>query len=155
MLHKNLSFILFTSLAVAAPACSGDDGSTGGSGGSTGGTSTSGASTSTSGASTGDTGTAGSDTGTAGSDTGTGGASTGGATGTTGGAGVCATFCADFIATCDGVSNNYGSEADCVTACEGMTQEQVDCRVMHLGLAQNDAATHCPHADLDGGGVCP
>ncbi len=28
------------------------------------------------------------------------------------------------------------------------------CRVYHLGAAQTDAATHCPHASADGGGVC-
>ncbi len=166
MLSNKLSLILLASAALVAPACTGDDTDTGGSSataGSTGSntstsgaststsgasTSTSGASTSTTGASTGDTGTASGDTGTA-SDTGT------GSGGTTGGAGACAAFCADFIATCGDTSNNYGTEAECVTTCEGMSQEQVDCRVMHLGLAKNNAAMHCPHADLDGGGVCP
>ena len=150
MLSNKLSLILFASAALVAPACTGDDTDTGGSSataGSTGSnTSTSGASTSTTGASTGDTGTASGDTGTASGDTGTG--------GTTGGAGACEAFCADFIATCGDTVNNYGTEAECVTACEGMMQDQVDCRVMHLGLAKNDAAMHCPHADLDGGGVC-
>ena len=59
------------------------------------------------------------------------------------------------MATCGATAaNDYGSEADCVTACEGMLQDQVDCRVTHLGMAQTDAATHCPHANRGGGGVC-
>ena len=172
-----LSYLLVSMTFTLASACSGDDGSTGGSTGGDTGTTSTGSSTSSTGSSTststsgpttatdtdtgpatdtgtgdtgtgdtgaGDTGTAGS--GTAGSDTGTGGSVT-----------ICGTFCADYFATCGNTDyNDYGTEADCVTTCEGWTPDQLACRQMHLGLVQDPANDeHCGHASADGANVCP
>ncbi len=156
-------------IVFATGACSGDDGGGGGTGtGSTSAASTSSTSTSSSSSTstststtngsttTGpttatDTGTG--DTGTG--DTGTGDTGTGG--GTTGGVSPCEQFCGDYFATCGNTNfNDYGTEADCVTACEGWTGDQFGCREMHLGLVQDPANDgHCGHASLDGGNVCP
>ena len=73
---------------------------------------------------------------------------------------TCSTFCADSVATC---ADNWGGdaaacEADCATwadGCDGDTSgDTLACRTYHLGAAADDAATHCPHAGADGGGVC-
>jgi hypothetical protein len=69
----------------------------------------------------------------------------------------CDTFCADFATTCPDVTFD-----SCATDCAGWTAgasgdtsgNTYECRVYHLGAAGDDAATHCPHAVADGGGVC-
>ncbi len=71
----------------------------------------------------------------------------------------CAAFCATAVATCP---TEYPVEADCATECATWPVGCVDetggdsweCRNYHLGAAAADAATHCPHAGPDGGGVC-
>ncbi len=72
---------------------------------------------------------------------------------------TCADFCTDAMATCVGT---YADQATCETdcamwevGCSGETGgNTLGCRVYHLGAAASDAATHCPHAGPDGGGVC-
>jgi hypothetical protein len=72
---------------------------------------------------------------------------------------TCADFCAGEIVTC---ADTYADEAACLAECgnwvcgaEGDTAgDTLGCRVYHLGAAQTDAATHCPHTAADGGGVC-
>lgn len=157
-------------IVFATGACSGDDGGGGGTGtGSTSAASTSSTSTSSSSSTSTSTSTASngstttgpstaSDTGTGDTgtgDTGTGDTGTGG--GTTGGVSACAQFCGDYFATCGNTNfNDYGTEADCVTACEGWNPDQLGCRVMHLGFVQDPVSDgHCGHASLDGGNVCP
>lgn len=112
-----------------------------------------------------------------GDDSGTSGTGTGGAggaggagatTSATGGAGgaaacdapaSCADFCATATATC---ATEYPDAAACETECATWTAgcmgdtsgDTLGCREYHLGAAAMDAATHCPHAGPDGGGVC-
>ena len=70
----------------------------------------------------------------------------------------CATFCGDYETTC-------GAEvawATCAADCEGLalgeagatSGDTFECRVYHLSVAADDAATHCPHAAADGANVC-
>lgn len=87
----------------------------------------------------------------------------GGTTDTTDTTAACFTTCADFctaaIATCEGT---YADETTCLDACAawpcGTEGDQggnsLACRDTHLGLAETDPTTHCPHAAADGGGVC-
>lgn len=101
-----------------------------------------------------------------GGNAGTGGAaSTGGNAGTGGAAAgaTCADFCADFFATCaDFPDPTWADAAACETDCATWTQgtpgdtsgDTLECRAYHVGAAATDAATHCPHAASDGGGVC-
>jgi hypothetical protein len=71
---------------------------------------------------------------------------------------ACATFCADYATTCAATV----AFDDCETACAGWAEgtegdtsgNTLACRAYHLGAASTDAATHCPHAAADGGGVC-
>jgi hypothetical protein len=93
---------------------------------------------------------------------------TGGGTGGTGGTGggtctpvtvTCADFCAETMSTCmDNWPDNVACEADCATWEAGCVEDTdgntLGCRDYHLGAAAADAATHCPHAGADGGGVC-
>lgn len=102
----------------------------------------------------------------AGGNAGTGGAaSTGGNAGTGGAAAgaTCADFCAEFFVTCADFldptwADTAACEADCATWTPGtpgeMSGDTLECRVYHVGAAANDAATHCPHASSNGGGVC-
>lgn len=75
-----------------------------------------------------------------------------------GGNAACQMFCADYITTCGaGGANDYGDEAGCVQSCEMYSQDELDCRVEHLGYAMDDGtpdSVHCGHANRDGGGVC-
>jgi hypothetical protein len=72
---------------------------------------------------------------------------------------TCADFCAGEIVTCP---ETYADEAACLAECDAWACGTEDdtagntlaCRVYHLGAAQTDAATHCPHTAADGGGVC-
>jgi hypothetical protein len=59
-----------------------------------------------------------------------------------------------------------GNAATCATACAGYAingapnaadGNTVQCRIYHAGVAgisNSSAVTHCPHAAVDGGGVC-
>ena len=84
---------------------------------------------------------------------------------------VCGTWCDNYChlaqKNCTGGDALYADDAACMTACEafpadgaiGATDgDSVQCRLYHLGVAGSSppasAATHCPHAAPDGGGVC-
>lgn len=76
---------------------------------------------------------------------------------------ACSSYCTDMMATCTGDNAQYESESACLSSCSGFATTGTDgdaagntlqCRVYHLGVAASDAATHCPHAGADGGGVC-
>ena len=76
---------------------------------------------------------------------------------------ICDTYCDLAMATCTGENALYESMGDCQTACADfadtgadgdLSGDTVQCRIAHLGLAADDAATHCPHGGPDGGGVC-
>ena len=75
---------------------------------------------------------------------------------------ACATFCQDNLATCSGDNAVFTDAATCETACAAWpagtagdtSGNSLACRSYHLGAAASDAATHCPHAADDGGGVC-
>ena len=78
---------------------------------------------------------------------------------------TCGTLCDAY---CDQVLTNcaelYANEDECMTSCEAFPTngdyyatagDNVQCRIYHASFpAAADAATHCPHADVDGGGVC-
>ncbi len=85
----------------------------------------------------------------------------------------CAKYCELVLANCTGADEIYADEATCLTACEGFDDNGTDCatdpstcsaettgvqcRVYHASVAGTDATTppvHCPHAAIDGGGVC-
>lgn len=68
----------------------------------------------------------------------------------------CVDFCALYFMNCgDNPANDYGDEASCGDACSGFDMKTYDCKNYHAGVAGDDPDTHCPHANLDGGGVCP
>lgn len=78
----------------------------------------------------------------------------------------CADYCAAITASCSGANVQYGSEADCLTACNGnvlhwetgtlddTNVNTLGCRQYHVGAAANDPATHCIHAGPTGGNAC-
>lgn len=75
---------------------------------------------------------------------------------------LCETYCATLDDHCtDDNSVDFG-DSDCLTTCggwavgdEGDTDgDTTECRLYHAQAAANDAALHCPHASVDGGGVC-
>ena len=74
---------------------------------------------------------------------------------------VCEQYCAAVAANCTDENALTWTE-DCATDCAGWPEgEDGDtaanttyCRLYHAGAAADDAATHCPHASADGGGVC-
>ena len=70
---------------------------------------------------------------------------------------ACAEFCAELGLTCAfGSELGYASLAECTELCADFDKNALDCRVIHLGFAQQgDPETHCLHTLLDGGGVCP
>ncbi|MFT5432542.1 MAG: hypothetical protein ACI9OJ_003241 [Myxococcota bacterium] len=87
------------------------------------------------------------------------------------GGNVCGTWCANYchlgLGNCTGGNEIFANDDDCQAAClnydndgdAGATDgDDVQCRIYHLGVAGSDgatsAATHCPHGDEDGGGVC-
>ncbi len=72
-----------------------------------------------------------------------------------------ATFCASYDPMCvaTSLSAAYGDCVAEVTAMAVGTEGDTSgntfaCRSYHLQAALADAATHCPHAAADGGGVC-
>lgn len=79
--------------------------------------------------------------------------------GTTGGtdAANCTDFCADYATTCTDTAWDTCAD-DCAAFTQGdvgaTAGDTLECRAYHLGAAATDAATHCPHASADGGGVC-
>jgi hypothetical protein len=142
-------------IVVSAPGCSddGDDGGTSGTGGTgTGGTGTGGTGTGgtgTGGTSTGGTGTGGTGTG----GTGTGGTGTGGTggSGTGGSAGAggfdAQAFCEEYRDTCTfGGAQRFTDMNDCVEKVEDFSATRQSCVQTHVGFAEGDTATHCPHA---------
>ena len=86
---------------------------------------------------------------------------------TTGPSAKCTQYCDLMDANC---ATNYADRAACETACAGLAEDAaldctapgdcagaadgVECRIYHGDVAAGDAATHCPHAAEDGGGVC-
>jgi len=89
-------------------------------------------------------------------------------TGPDGGDGPCGTKCDAFCdmhqKTCTGGNSQYGTVADCKTACAGwaigtfdeMVGNTFHCRFYHLKVAvtTGPVATHCPHVGPNGGGQC-
>lgn len=68
----------------------------------------------------------------------------------------CELFCGDSAVTCPfGGVDGYASESECLSLCDGYSEEQRTCRIEHIGLAESNPRTHCPHTLEDGGGVCP
>jgi hypothetical protein len=77
-------------------------------------------------------------------------------TGGTEAASECETFCQDSPDTCPfGTNLGYTSEAVCLSLCEGYSDEELECRIVHLRFAGDDPDVHCPHTLEDGGGTCP
>ena len=84
------------------------------------------------------------------------------------GGGVCGSWCDSYCGlvgqNCTGAEELFADDAACVSACEAYSDtgaagddagDTVQCRIYHAGApAAADAALHCPHADIDGGGVC-
>ena len=111
--------------------------------------------------STGDTGTSDTSTG----DTGTGdtGTADGGDTGTADGGGASAeaiTFCESYSGTCGfdaDADDRFDDSATCTGYFDGADADCTTCLDTHLGLAGDDADTHCPHATGAGpcNGDCP
>jgi hypothetical protein len=48
----------------------------------------------------------------------------------------------------------YENATQCLELCEDYSNAQLECRVVHLNFAREDAATHCAHTLLNGAGVC-
>ncbi|MBR57263.1 MAG: hypothetical protein CMH54_04310, partial [Myxococcales bacterium] len=84
-------------------------------------------------------------------------------TGLTPTASLCDTYCGLAEANCtDDNAIDFGDD-DCATACAAYSTDggdgdaggdTVQCRIYHLGVAADDPATHCPHGNVEGGGVC-
>ena len=90
------------------------------------------------------------------------------------GANVCGTWCENYchlaMTNCTGDAALYADQEACTIACAGIPVadapnptkvtggDSIECRIYHLGVAGTDGATsaavHCPHAAVDGGGVC-
>ena len=88
------------------------------------------------------------------------------------GGNVCGTWCDTYCqlagTNCTGDNELYADAATCDVACSNFPDsgapgavegESVQCKIYHLGVAGSDkaggsAAIHCPHGDVDGGGVC-
>jgi len=75
----------------------------------------------------------------------------------------CVEYCDLADANCTGGASLFATRSECFEACENYNTGGVDgstdgdtlqCRLTHLGLAQNAPAQHCPHAGPDGAGVC-
>jgi hypothetical protein len=68
----------------------------------------------------------------------------------------CETFCLDSASTCPfGSANGYTDAEECRNLCEGYSAAELECRLVHLVFAEDDADGHCKHTLEDGGGVCP
>ena len=87
------------------------------------------------------------------------------------GGGVCGTWCETYChltqKNCTGDSVIFADDAACAAACaaypadgapSAIEGDTVQCRLYHAGVAGTDlpasAMVHCPHAAIDGGGVC-
>jgi hypothetical protein len=165
---RALSFILLSAALVIGTGC-GDDGGGDDTGtGDTGTVDTGTGDTGTTDTGTTDTGTM--DTGTMGDGGGDGGGGDGGGGdggggdggggdggGGDGGASMAAMeFCSDYEATCDYsmMPMRFDNEAECLSFYDSGSADCQSCIMTHLGLAGDDADTHCPHATgLDSGGA--
>jgi len=76
---------------------------------------------------------------------------------------ACDTYCGLVQTHCSGDDALYADDDACQAACAAFattgsdgdtTGDTLQCRTYHAGAAADDAATHCPHAGPDGGGVC-
>lgn len=183
MLTSKATFLAVTlALVGCSSSSSGDDTSAGAGGSGTAGSGTAGSGTAGAGgtgtagsgtAGTGGTGTAG--TAGAGGSTGGAGGATGGSAGTGGGAGgatggagggasapTCADYCSAVQTNCTGDKADYTSPEACATICAGLpvgtiadtSGDTLGCRLYHAKAAAADSTLHCPHAGLEGGGVC-
>jgi hypothetical protein len=74
----------------------------------------------------------------------------------------CAAYCDRAMANCNGSNAIYGSrslcEASCVAFPAGTLADvggnTLGCRFYHASAARLNPSLHCPHASVDGGGVC-
>ncbi len=72
---------------------------------------------------------------------------------------LCETYCALSTEFCTEQNSHAFSENGCIADCEGWPVgiehategNSLYCRLYHLGVAENDPATHCPHANPAGG----
>ena len=76
---------------------------------------------------------------------------------------LCDNYCDAVMMNCTDDNAQFESRDECMTFCadlpegtEGDTAgDSASCRLYHAGdPASEDPATHCPHAGVDGGGVC-
>ncbi len=68
----------------------------------------------------------------------------------------CIDFCDGAEEICGfGTSIGYETRRDCLELCDGYFPTELDCRVTHLGFAEDVPENHCPHTLEDGGGQCP
>lgn len=68
----------------------------------------------------------------------------------------CEAFCADSATICPfGGKLGYASELECLTLCDDYSDEEMECRIVHLRFADEDPEGHCKHTLEDGGGICP
>ena len=80
---------------------------------------------------------------------------------------LCATYCANYTASCSAIPDvAFASHRACAVACASYPEvgtpvaqtfsgDSVQCRAYHAGApAQGDPAVHCAHASPSGGGVC-
>lgn len=78
---------------------------------------------------------------------------------------VCTDYCATVATACTGMNEIDFGSSTCQAACEtwylgdstDTGADSVYCRLYHADVAsqsESNAATHCPHAGPDGGGVC-
>ena len=78
---------------------------------------------------------------------GSGGAGGGGGMGGAGGAtDPAAQFCDDYNAICGFDSGGHSSQMECEAAYNGYDSDRQACVEMHVGFAEGDPTTHCPHA---------
>lgn len=77
--------------------------------------------------------------------------------------GLCDAYCDQVMANCSGANELYIDRATCISTCRTFTPGAFDdqsgdttqCRIYHASFpALADGAMHCPHAGIDGAGVC-
>jgi hypothetical protein len=57
-----------------------------------------------------------------------------------------AQFCDDYNAICGFDSGGHSSQMECEAAYNGYDSDRQACVETHVGLAEGDTTTHCPHA---------
>jgi len=76
---------------------------------------------------------------------------------------TCDAYCADILSICTDTNAQFADDAECQTACAAYAADGCDgdvdgdtlqCRIYHLGAAEDDADTHCGHSGASGDGVC-